>query len=580
MLDKELNSLRLAMDLKSFMPGLEDSDMDPQDVNILAQEIEATNSTKYDDYDDDHKVEQPADGINIMKLIETSVARYNANMQEEGHGIKPYFNAQSLIDSPNPYVSMDKYTQLILTAFAKNKNDVEQSLDTEVLKEYNKLILLLKNKAKCKKLIGTKNDPFLLEGIVSTYNLFTMMLLAYVPMKIQTGKTLSAMITEKTGTAFFKIFDVVKYINSIQSKLGTKIYYKPPLVSEITGKTIDTVKDTKFDFRRHDQDREDSGLRDYNREVIVTASTESYDEGTEGLFSWVKDKFSRNKKFKSNLTMDEYKHSVEVFFSNHAKLLKEMLKPYSDIVKKYEITIEASKWDNEDYVDASLMIQFLKSLNFVDEGNDERAKEVAKILGCYPSKDNIFSDKITKNFKEQFGFDCEEDGDTDALSFSSPDLTSIQFTDSVPNSGNESEMYDMFDYDSYISNYHYSCESIENMIEIRNNNVLLEYSKLIRALAFTTTIARDINYQAQSMQVEIERLFKDTTNAVVTAINALIAKFDVHILSPINISYRKYTEREEGRDIKSDQFVSKEFDTSLQGRAYLASRPKVEDFED
>ena len=751
---ENLNYFKQAMDLINFMAGTEeDSNVDPQDIEILAQEIEATNSTGYDDYDDDHRVEQPADGINIMKLIETSIARYTANIKEYSSGMNPGVMAKDVINnSKNEWY--DRATAIIMTTFAKNKNDVEQTLDTEVLKEYNKLTMLIKNKSKMKKLLGTNNDPFLLEGIVVTYDIFTRMLLAYVPVKVQTGETLASIINKRSGVVFMKLLDAVKYINSIQSKLGTKIYYKEPLVSEITGKKIDTIKDTKFDFRRNDQDREDSGFRDYNREVIVTAGRESayetiggffetglegttadyYNEGTEGLFSWIKDKVKGNKSV--NIISEKEEKDLIKWLVNSEK---ELFKLAKDKLSATEIKESGFSYDNnEDYANFphwyknkkvdhfyvnhivydqgnqhdDKIVQALKSsLNelknkengkYILNGYDESSYYVLQII----NKENKFEAFIINNDVEEgtegvldsvkhYLWDTPKEAVLNTYSgikftkedyeFLNKTLPSImrdyvrqvnkspllkengvkaELPDTMPidvykgwvsqpklnrtmwipiakftgltsfklkfksltaggswkmaleripdrwkSKGSKLqevsgghllliespgfrtkevsvESYDynpemFYDSEDFIKNYHLSCESIENLIEIRNNNSLLEYSKLIKALAFTTTLFKPLSgYDVENMCKDIDRLFKDTSANVVSLITGLIAKMDVKIIAPINITYKRYSETSEGKSMTEQQFMPKEFDKSMEGRMYDSARPKVEEYED
>lgn len=754
---ENLNYFKQAMDLINFMAGTEeDSNVDPQDIEILAQEIEATNSTGYDDYDDDHRVEQPADGINIMKLIETSIARYTANIKEYSSGMNPSVMAKDVINnSKNEWY--DRATAIIMTTFAKNKNDVEQTLDTEVLKEYNKLTMLIKNKGKMKKLLGTNNDPFLLEGIVVTYDIFTRMLLAYVPVKVQTGETLASIINKRSGVVFMKLLDAVKYINSIQSKLGTKIYYKEPLVSEITGKKIDTIKDTKFDFRRNDQDREDSGFRDYNREVIVTAGRESvyetiggffetglegttedyYDEGTEGVFSWIKDKFKAEK---DNLANIRYRsQSIEITSKTQEKIILELQKInkliYDKALKVFKqkytaqnikdfgielwdpktdtqcvhragkwgshIEVDTIQWathnatyDNKDWYDPMyddlsniaktgipksinvdgkeieitadvgsdyIIIETVKECKVIDSPTDgtegvldsakhylwDVPKEVAlkTTLGRKFSKEDLdFLNKglpsIMRDYVRQVNkspilkennikaelpdtmpMDVYKGWVHQGISnremmipiakFTGLSAISIKYkaitaggswkmaTERFPKHWQKcstslqkledgSQMF-LMESPGFRSKelavesveYHLSCESIENLIEIRNNNSLLEYSKLIKALAFTTTLFKPLSgYDVENMCKDIDRLFKDTSANVVSLITGLIAKMDVKIIAPINITYKRYSETSEGKSMTEQQFMPKEFDKSMEGRMYDSARPKVEEYED
>lgn len=975
---EDLKYLREAMDLISFMAGTEDSELDPQDVEILAQEIEATNSTGYDDYDDDHKVEQPADGINIMKLIETSIARYISNIKDANNGVNPHYLSNNVLNYNDRMNSYDKASAIIMSTFSKNKNDVEQQLDTEILKEYNKITMLIKNKAKMKKLMGTKNDPFLFEGIMVTYDLMTRLLLAYVPMKIQSGETLASILNKKSGMVFMKIFDVVKYINSIQNKLGTKIYYKPPLVSEITGKKIDTVKDTKFDFRRNDQDREDSGFRDYNREVIVTAGRESedidyndfeFEESMEGVFSWIKDKFKAERDRLANIKYRS--QSIEITSKTQEKIILELQKINKLIYDKalkvfkqkytaqniedfglelwdpktdtqcvhraskwgghievdtiqwatYNATYKNKDWYNPMYDDLSniaktdipksinvdgkeievladvgeeyIMIETVKECKIIDnptgaeesldmfakdiytsgieydgtEGffdgikklfsknkssNDpnkydsvltnsvkssiekcsiaanKKAKErgrkyhkaidicldlgiiqtVKRIdprymktspLGIFASIDinNIGYEQVedgrwnivygesgfgtfeskeraryimelacgtyAKFYFEEFMnevkkcknlsniiFELDEgetetegwydkkeseyagkSGDVHVFFIKISGVNSSEGTEGVLDSikhylwdtpkeavlstysgikftkedyeflnktlpsimrdyvrqvnkspllkenGVKAELPDtmpidvykswvsqpklsrtmwipiakftgltsfklkfksltaggswkmaleripdrwksrgsklqevsgghllliespgfrtkevsvesfnfntemFYDSEDFIKNYHLSCESIENLIEIRNNNSLLEYSKLIKGLAFTTTLFKPLTgYDVEELTKDIDKLLKDPSVNVVNMITALIAKIDVKVITPINIEFKRYTNNEEGKSLLSEQFAPKEFDSSIQGRMYQASKPKVEDFEE
>lgn len=743
---EDLKYLREAMDLISFMAGTEDSELDPQDVEILAQEIEATNSTGYDDYDDDHKVEQPADGINIMKLIETSIARYISNIKDANNGVNPHYLSNNVLNYNDKMDSYDKASAIIMSTFSKNKNDVEQQLDTEILKEYNKITMLIKNKAKMKKLMGTKNDPFLFEGIMVTYDLMTRLLLAYVPMKIQSGETLASILNKKSGMVFMKIFDVVKYINSIQNKLGTKIYYKPPLVSEITGKKIDTVKDTKFDFRRNDQDREDSGFRDYNREVIVTAGRESedidyndfeFEESMEGVFSWIKDKFKGNSHKNINVISEkEEKDLIKWLLASE----KELFKLAKDKLSSNEIKESGFGYDNdEDYANfphwyknkkvdnfyvnhiiydqdnqhEDKIIQVLKSSlnelknkehgNYILKGYDESSYYVLQII----NKENKFEAFEINDYAEEgtegvldsakhYLWDVPKEAalrGTFGPKFSKEDLDFInkglpsimrdyvrqvnkspilkennikaELPDTMPievykgwihqgmanremmipiakftgissfnlkfktiTAGGSWKMaierfpgrwkkcmttlkkledgshllliespgfrtkevsvesYDyntemFYDSEDFIKNYHLSCESIENLIEIRNNNSLLEYSKLIKGLAFTTSLFKPLTgYDVEELTKDIDKLLKDPSVNVVNMITALIAKIDVKVITPINIEFKRYTNNEEGKSLLSEQFAPKEFDSSIQGRMYQASKPKVEDFEE
>ena len=758
---EDLKYLREAMDLISFMAGTEDSELDPQDVEILAQEIEATNSTGYDDYDDDHKVEQPADGINIMKLIETSIARYISNIKDANNGVNPHYLSNNVLNYNDRMNSYDKASAIIMSTFSKNKNDVEQQLDTEILKEYNKITMLIKNKAKMKKLMGTKNDPFLFEGIMVTYDLMTRLLLAYVPMKIQSGETLASILNKKSGMVFMKIFDVVKYINSIQNKLGTKIYYKPPLVSEITGKKIDTVKDTKFDFRRNDQDREDSGFRDYNREVIVTAGRESedidyndfeFEESMEGVFSWIKDKFKAER---DRLASIKYRsQSIEITSKTQEKIILELQKINKLIYDKalkvfkqkytaqniedfglelwdpktdtqcvrraskwgghievdtiqwatYNATYKNKDWYNPMYDDLSniaktdipksinvdgkeievladvgeeyIMIETVKEckindnltegtegvlnsakhylwdvpketvlrgtfgpkfskedLDFLNKGlpsimrdyvrqvnkspilkennikaelpdtmpievykgwihqgmvNREMMIPIAKFTGI--SSFNLKFKTITAGGSWKMAIErfpgrwkkCMttlkklEDG-SHLLLIESPGFRTKEV--SVESYDYNTEMF--YDSEDFIKNYHLSCESIENLIEIRNNNSLLEYSKLIKGLAFTTSLFKPLTgYDVEELTKDIDKLLKDPSVNVVNMITALIAKIDVKVITPINIEFKRYTNNEEGKSLLSEQFAPKEFDSSIQGRMYQASKPKIEDFEE
>ncbi len=601
---ENLNYFKQAMDLINFMAGTEgDSDVDPQDIEILAQEIEATNSTGYDDYDDDHRVEQPADGINIMKLIETSIARYTANIKEYSSGMNPSVMAKDVINnSKNEWY--DRATAIIMTTFAKNKNDVEQTLDTEVLKEYNKLTMLIKNKSKMKKLLGTNNDPFLLEGIVVTYDIFTRMLLAYVPVKVQTGETLASIINKRSGVVFMKLLDAVKYINSIQSKLGTKIYYKETLVSEITGKKIDTIKDTKFDFRRNDQDREDSGFRDYNREVIVTAGRESvyetiggffetglegttedyYDEGTEGVLDSAKHYlWDVPKEAALRGTFGPKFSKEDLDFIN--KGLPSIMRDYVRQVNKSPILRENNiKAELPD----TMPIEVYKGWIHQGMANREMMIPIAKFTGI--SSFNLKFKTITAGGSWKMAIErfpgrwkkCMttlkklEDG-SHLLLIESPGFRTKEV--SVESYDYNTEMF--YDSEDFIKNYHLSCESIENLIEIRNNNSLLEYSKLIKALAFTTTLFKPLSgYDVENMCKDIDRLFKDTSANVVSLITGLIAKMDVKIIAPINITYKRYSETSEGKSMTEQQFMPKEFDKSMEGRMYDSARPKVEEYED
>ena len=757
---EDLKYLREAMDLISFMAGTEDSELDPQDVEILAQEIEATNSTGYDDYDDDHKVEQPADGINIMKLIETSIARYISNIKDANNGVNPHYLSNNVLNYNDKMDSYDKASAIIMSTFSKNKNDVEQQLDTEILKEYNKITMLIKNKAKMKKLMGTKNDPFLFEGIMVTYDLMTRLLLAYVPMKIQSGETLASILNKKSGMVFMKIFDVVKYINSIQNKLGTKIYYKPPLVSEITGKKIDTVKDTKFDFRRNDQDREDSGFRDYNREVIVTAGRESedidyndfeFEESMEGVFSWIKDKFKAERDRLANIKYRS--QSIEITSKTQEKIILELQKInkliYDKALKLFKqkytaqniedfglelwdpktdtqcvhragkwgshIGVDTIQWStynarykNKDWYDPMyddlsniaktgipksinvdgkeieiladvgseyIMIETVKEckindnltegtegvldsikhylwdtpkeavlstysgIKFTKEDYEFLNKTLPSIMRDYVRQVNkspllkengvkaelpdtmpidvykswVSQPKLSRtmwipiakftgltSFKLKFksltaggswkmaleripdrwksrGSKLQEVSGGHLLLIESPGFRTKEV--SVESFNFNPEMF--YDSEDFIKNYHLSCESIENLIEIRNNNSLLEYSKLIKGLAFTTTLFKPLTgYDVEELTKDIDKLLKDPSVNVVNMITALIAKIDVKVITPINIEFKRYTNNEEGKSLLSEQFAPKEFDSSIQGRMYQASRPKVEDFEE
>ena len=171
------------------------------------------------------------------------------------------------------------------------------------------------------------------------------------------------------------------------------------------------------------------------------AGNESEMIGSEGLVETITNYFrsssaiqkaeAKKKELTTSLTLIEYKKAVEKFFLEHKKILENMLKPYSNAMKKYHVSINVPKYieynEVQDDAGGKLYIDFSKSLNYVDDYNDVDGEEIAKIIGIHPDGTDKFGSIIKKAFKDKFGFDLELDGDTDLVAFYTPDLNSIIF---------------------------------------------------------------------------------------------------------------------------------------------------------
>lgn len=166
-----------------------------------------------------------------------------------------------------------------------------------------------------------------------------------------------------------------------------------------------------------------------------------YQVGTEGLFDTITGYFkkssvsqkseSKRNSLVTSLTVTEYKKAVEKFFLEHKKILENMLKPYSNAMKKYQVSINVPKYieydEIQDDTGGKLYIDFSKALNYADDYNDVDGEEIAKIIGIHPDGTDKFGPIIKKAFKDKFDFDLELDGDTDLVAFYTPDLNSITF---------------------------------------------------------------------------------------------------------------------------------------------------------
>lgn len=274
-----MNYQKIAHDLCGFMGGLE-AGIGPMDV---AEELEQTDTVDYEVYDDDIKEVKTPDGINIIQLIAEPFTKYKEYIKNIGNldaDYRNYFKGCEYQQKANAYIN---------SVYAKNSNDTVQEMDNRYLKAYNSLTNIVTNRNRMEKLWGTYKDPFLGEGIALTHELLCKLLLGLIPHKLQGNTTLASVSAKMTPEVSICLLETAEYIISIQNKLSKKIYYKPPLVSEITGERIDTISKTKYDISndpstrlsnidvRPSETREESGLRDKGREVLVSGAVESID---------------------------------------------------------------------------------------------------------------------------------------------------------------------------------------------------------------------------------------------------------------------------------------------------------------
>lgn len=274
-----MNYQKIAYELCTFMGGLEDG----VGALAIADELEQTDTVDYEVYDDDIKEIKTPDGINIIQLIAEPFTKYKTYIKECGStpvDYKNYFKGAEYLNKANAYIN---------SVYAKNSNDTVQEMDNRFLKAYNALTNIVTNRSRMEKLWGTYDDPFLGEGIAYTHKLLCKLLLGLIPHKLQGNTTLASVAAKMTPEVSIYLLETAEYIISIQGKLSKKIYYKAPLVSEITGERIDTISKTKYNISndpstrldnvdiRPSEFREDSGLRDKGREVLVSGAIESID---------------------------------------------------------------------------------------------------------------------------------------------------------------------------------------------------------------------------------------------------------------------------------------------------------------
>lgn len=275
-----MNYQKIAHELCGFMGGLEN--VMPLEV---ANELEQTDTVDYEIYDDDIKEVKAADGINIIQLIAEPLTKYKEYIND----IKYELSLSNYKNCLKNCTYHNKANTYINSVYAKNNNDTTQEMDNRYLKAYNNLTNIVTNHSRMDKLWGSDKDVFVGEGITLTHNLMCKLLLGLIPHKLQSNTSLISVATKQASEVSTFLLETAEFIISIQNKLSKKIYYKAPLVSEITGERIDTISKTKYNITndpatrcnefqiRPSDNQENSGLRDRGREVLITGAVESID---------------------------------------------------------------------------------------------------------------------------------------------------------------------------------------------------------------------------------------------------------------------------------------------------------------
>ena len=123
-------------------------------------------------------------------------------------------------------------------------------------------------------------------------------------------------------------------------------------------------------------------------------------------------------------------------------------------------------------------------------------------------------------------------------------------------------------------------ESIDNIIEIRNNNALADFAKLVQDLTRIAYLGGVPRYSSNDMVNRLDKTFNSTSD-VIGGIVHIIGEFNAKMVDPLNLMYKKFEDlRKEKTSITNEQFVSKDIEKSFAGRAAIAeTKPKIDDFE-
>lgn len=195
--------------------------------DYVDNEVGNVDTTDWQNVSEDD-LKSDAQCINVVKIITNFTNDYVKNMEEIQK------SAPNIIEYTGDFKSNPLYEPFVSQA---NKIVNVVLKDSEIVKYANDLLKLLEDKRKMSSIAGTKESPFLYEGIqLVAFELYRT-LLGVIPFYLKHATSVEDIVKKVNLNVLDVLVQMAADLVEINNMFGTKIFYVAPVVSEVTGRS-------------------------------------------------------------------------------------------------------------------------------------------------------------------------------------------------------------------------------------------------------------------------------------------------------------------------------------------------------
>ena len=174
---------------------------------------------------------KPEVALNIMNVMSDLTNKYALLLEEFNSNNPKLLEYTGSLKESDMYESFVKPAMDLLTSVYKREEFVNKDLQ--------KFVSIVSDKRVMSSITGQPNCPFIYEGLQIVLYDVLRNLLGMVPYSIKFDKGLVEIIEIMAIKPLNALIQMVKDINELSSKFGSKIYFIAPVISEITGKSTE-----------------------------------------------------------------------------------------------------------------------------------------------------------------------------------------------------------------------------------------------------------------------------------------------------------------------------------------------------